>query len=246
MLKADGLNKSFGALQVTRDVSLHVETGIRQAIIGPNGAGKTTLFNLLTGELAPTSGRIYLGDTDITRMTPDKRARLGLSRSFQRNNLFGGLTVRQNLYLAGVMHKGYGHRFLRPLSRHRDLDGHAEEIAETVGIADAIDHRVDELSYGVQRQLEVGMALAIKPKVLLLDEPTSGMSPEETGRVLQLMHDLPRTLAVVIIEHDMDLVFDNADRITVLNYGEVLMEGTPEEVQNSDVVRETYLGGEVQ
>ncbi len=243
MLSVEALEKSFGALQVTNQVSLQVPTGIRHAIIGPNGAGKTTLFNLLTGELRPTAGRIVLDDLDITHLTPDRRARLGLSRSFQRNNLFTGLTVRQNLAMAAIVHERRGRCFWRPLAGLSTIAERTEEIADIVGIADVLERPVRELSYGIQRQIEVGLALATAPKVLLLDEPTSGMSPEESGRIMHLITELPRELAVVIIEHDMHLVFEVADRITVLNYGKVLLDGTPEEVRSSDVVQETYLGG---
>ncbi len=243
MLRAETLFKTFGALQVTKGVSLEIPAGIRHAIIGPNGAGKTTLFNLLAGELAPDEGRILIDGQDVTAFAPDRRARRGLSRSFQKNNLFLSGTVRDNLVVADIVARGYGAHFWTRLSDNRRAHEKTAEIAEQVGLADLLDRGVSELSYGAQRQLEVGLALMPDPKVLLLDEPTSGMSPEETGRMLQLIDDLPRTLAVLLIEHDMDLVFSHADRITVLNYGEILMEGTPQEVRGSDIVQETYLGG---
>lgn len=241
-LRAEGLCKSFGALEVTRDVSLQVPAGVRHAIIGPNGAGKTTLFNLLAGELAPGAGRIRLGDRDVTTLAPNRRTRLGLSRSFQRNNVFAGLTVRENLLLAGIACSGRGWVFWKRLEADGALAAAAEQVAERVGLSPLLDRAVKSLSYGSVRQLEIGLALATNPRVLLLDEPTSGMGPEESGRILRLVRDLPRDLAVVIIEHDMDMVFENADRITVLNYGRVLLEGSPQEVRASDVVRETYLG----
>ncbi len=246
MLRTDNLCKAFGALQVTRDVSLKIPQGARHAIIGPNGAGKTTLFNLLAGELAPDAGAIWIDDRDITHLPANRRARLGLARSFQKNNLFVRQTVRDNLLLADIAARGYGYRFWPRLARRRDAYEKAAGIANQIGLADELDRGVAELSYGAQRQLEVGLALMAEPKVLLLDEPTSGMSPQETGRMLRLIDDLPRSLIVVMIEHDMDLVFTHADRITVLNYGEVLMEGRPEDVRGSDVVQETYLGGEAQ
>ncbi|MCP1335870.1 ABC transporter ATP-binding protein [Futiania mangrovi] len=245
MLRAENLVKTFGALEVTKRVSIHVPIGVRHAIIGPNGAGKTTLFNLIAGELQPSAGRILIGETDVTRLAPDGRARLGLARSFQKNNLFPRQTVRENLVLADIAARGYGWEFWPRLSARKDAHARAAAAAERVGLADMLDRTVSALSYGAQRQLEVGLALVAEPKILLLDEPTSGMSPEETARMLRLVDDLPRDLAVLLIEHDMDLVFAHADRITVLNYGEVLMEGTPEEVRGSAVVQETYLGGEV-
>ncbi|GAB5471235.1 MAG: ABC transporter ATP-binding protein [Rhodospirillales bacterium] len=243
MLKAEGLTKSFGALEVTRQVSLEAPAGQRLAIIGPNGAGKTTLFNLLAGELQPSAGRILLDSQDVTAMAPNRRARLGLARSFQKNNLFFKLTVRENLLLAQLAKSGGARCFWRRLSRIAGPRHQAEAVAEQVGLTSALDRPVAALSYGAQRQLEIGLALATAPRVLLLDEPTSGMSPEETQRMLDLVRGLPRDLAVVIIEHDMDMVFGTADRIVVLNYGQVLLEGSPEEVRASPVVQETYLGG---
>ncbi len=243
MLRAERLSKTFGALEVTRQVSLDVPPGQRLAIIGPNGAGKTTLFNILAGELKPDAGEIYLGERAVTGHSPDRRARLGLARSFQKNNLFPKLSVRQNLLLAQLARKGDARIFWRRLSRLEKPRLEAERVAEQVGLRDRLDDQVAALSYGAQRQLEIGLALATDPKILLLDEPTSGMSPEETQRMLDLVRNLPRDLAVVIIEHDMDLVFGTADRIMVLNYGQVLLEGAPEEVRSSQAVQETYLGG---
>jgi ABC-type branched-subunit amino acid transport system ATPase component len=243
MLRAENIYKCFGALQVTRDVSLKIPIGIRHAIIGPNGAGKTTLFNLLAGELTPDAGRILIDGQDVTAYAPDRRARRGLSRSFQKNSLFLNGTVRENLMLADIVTQRYGFHFWSRLSDNRRARDKTSAVAEQVGLADLLERGVSELSYGAQRQLEVGLALMGTPKVLLLDEPTSGMSPEETGRMLQLIDELPRDMAVLLIEHDMDLVFSHADRITVLNYGEILMEGTPQQVRGSDIVHETYLGG---
>ena len=242
MLKATGVCKSFGALQATKDVSLDLQPGARHALIGPNGAGKTTFFNLLTGELLPDEGRIELDGQDVTKASPDHRARAGLGRSFQRNNLFEHETVRQNLLFADIAAKGYGWQFWRRLSTDRRANALAEQIAEQVGLADTLETRVTSLSYGARRQLEVGLALIGQPKVLLLDEPAAGMSADETDRMMALIDGLASDLAILIVEHDMDLVFAHASRITVLNYGEVLFEGTPDEVRNSALVQETYLG----
>lgn len=243
MLRAERLYKNFGALEVTQNVSINVDTGMRHAIIGPNGAGKTTLFNLLAGELKPLSGTIFLDGRDVTSLPPNRRARLGLSRSYQRSNVFAGLTVRENLLLADIAKSGRGCVFWEDVFSQRAPARMVEEVAELVGLAGDLDRIVSHLAYGSVRQLEIGLALATQPRVLLLDEPTSGMSPEESERMLSLVGELPRELAVLIIEHDMDMIFETADRITVLNYGQVLMEGTPEEVRASSAVRETYLGG---
>jgi branched-chain amino acid transport system ATP-binding protein len=242
MLEAVGLCKRFGALDATRAVSLRLEAGARHAIIGPNGAGKTTLFNLLAGEIRPDSGRIMLDGREVTRASPDARARAGLGRSFQRNNLFESETVALNLALADIARRGTGWQVWRRLASDRAARARAETVAAQVGLGDDLDNPVASLSYGARRQLEVALALMGEPKVLLLDEPTAGMSPEETGRMLGLIDSLPAGLAVLIIEHDMDLVFAHAHRITVLNYGEVLFEGTPDEVRASALVQDTYLG----
>jgi branched-chain amino acid transport system ATP-binding protein len=242
MLKATGLCKSFGALEATKNVSLHLAAGARHALIGPNGAGKTTLFNLLAGEILPDSGSIMLDGQDVSRASSDSRARAGLGRSFQRNNLFDTETVRQNLLFADIAVQGNGWHFLRRLSVDKRANELAEQVAVQVGLADALDAPVSSLSYGARRQLEVGITLIGQPKVLLLDEPAAGMSADETDRMLALIDGLPKELAILIVEHDMDLVFAHADRITVLNYGQVLFEGTPDEVRASALVQETYLG----
>ena len=242
MLEAAGLSKRFGALQATYDVSLRLEAGARHAIIGPNGAGKTTLFNLLAGEIRPDAGRISLDGRDVTQASPDARARAGLGRSFQRNNLFETETVALNLALADIARRGSGWQVWRRLDADKAARERCAMMAERVGLAHDLARPVASLSYGARRQLEVALALMGEPKVLLLDEPTAGMSPEETGRMLALIDGLPSDLAVLIVEHDMDLVFAHATRITVLNYGKVLFEGAPEEVRASALVQETYLG----
>ncbi len=244
MLRAEGLNKSFGSLQVTSDVSLELATGARHGLIGPNGAGKTTLFNLLTGELAPDSGRVLLADHDITRAAPDARARRGLGRSFQRNNLFARLTVRENLGVACALQQGVAGNCWRPFAGLRAVQDAAAAVAARLGLDDQLDTPVAHLGYGTQRQLEIGLALAQRPRVLLLDEPTSGMSPDETAAMRRLIASLPADLTLLIIEHDMDVIFDIADHITVLDYGRVLFEGDPQTVRESDTVRARYLGDE--
>lgn len=240
--RATGLHKTFGSLQVTTNVNLELPRGCRHGLIGPNGAGKTTLFNLLSGELQPDAGRILLGNQDLTRASPDARARAGLARSFQRNNLFNEMSVRQNIALACAVQDGVAHVFWRSFAGFRTVHATAREHAEQLGLVEELDTPVRHLSYGTQRQLEIGLALARKPRVLLLDEPTSGMSPEETVAIRRLLNTLPEELIVLVIEHDMDVIFDIADRITVLDYGRVLLEGTPSAVRNSPEVRARYFG----
>ncbi len=242
MLRAENLSKSFGSLAVTDNVSFELGRGERRGLIGPNGAGKTTLFNLLTGELSPDRGRVYLGSRDISKASPDIRARAGIARSFQKNNLFEGLSVLENLVTAVVLASGMGGVFWRSLAKQSKVQERAIEIAYAVGVEDTLDEPVKSLSYGLQRQLEVGLALAVDPVVLMLDEPTAGMTPEETAAMKALIASLPRKLSILIVEHDMDVIFDITDRVIVLDYGTVLFEGTPEEVRASDVVRLRYLG----
>ncbi|MBF0276385.1 MAG: ABC transporter ATP-binding protein [SAR324 cluster bacterium] len=242
MLKAEVLRKSYGSLLVANDVSLQLEKGERRAVIGPNGAGKTTFFNLLTGEIKADSGRVIIDGMDVSGQSSDARARAGLGRSFQKNNLFTDLSVIDNLSTASAVAARLGKVFWKPFSAFREIREDAENLAEMVNLTEVLDTPVRNLSYGHQRQLEVGLALATKPKVLMLDEPTSGMSPEETKVMLDLIISLPQSLTILIIEHDMDVVFGVTEKITVLDYGSVLIEGSVEEVRNSQVVRKRYLG----
>ena len=242
VFRASGLFKSFGSLRVTDDVSLSLPAGRRHGLIGPNGAGKTTLFDIITGEVEADAGEVFLGNRSLNGVPPDARARAGLARSFQRNNLFEGLTVRENLALACALKRGIGHVFWRRAASFTTLRDEAEANAERLGLADHLGQPVATLAYGTQRQLEIGLALVQEPLLLLLDEPTAGMSPEETSSILELLSSLPATLTLLIIEHDMDVIFSLAERITVLDYGRVLLEGTPAEVRGSDEVRRRYLG----
>jgi branched-chain amino acid transport system ATP-binding protein len=242
MLEAAALHKAFGSLVVTDGVSLTVPRGGRHAVIGPNGAGKTTLFNLISGELRPDRGAIRVDGLDVSALKPDARARAGLARSFQRNNLFLDMTVAESLATAAAVKAGWSRRAWRPFAAAAPLHDMAADIAERVGLADLLDRPVRHLSYGNQRQLEIALALTGAPKVLLLDEPTAGMSPDETKAMRTLIAGLPRDLTILMIEHDMDVVFDLAEVITVLDYGRVLVSGTPDEIRTSDVVREVYLG----
>jgi branched-chain amino acid transport system ATP-binding protein len=241
-LETRQLDKSFGSLAVAQSISLAFEAGLRYAIIGPNGAGKTTYFNLLAGNLRPDRGSIHFAGRDVTRLDVTSRARIGIARSFQRNNLFPDFTVRENLALACALRAGTARVFWRPMQRDAALHAQADAIAAEVGLAEVLGTTVRALSYGSQRQLEVALALACRPQVLLLDEPTSGMSPDETARMHALIAAIPRSLTVIVIEHDIDIVLDIADRIVVLDYGRVLEQGTPAEIRASAIVRERYLG----
>ena len=242
LLRTERLCRSFGSLVVTNNVNLTVEPGERHVIIGPNGAGKTSLINQIGGQLQPSQGRIFLDDTDITGWSPDRVCRCGIARTFQRNNLFANLSVIENLRLAVEARRGNPLNFFSPVERFHRLIERAGELMKQVHLGEGGARPVRSLSYGEQRQLEIGVALGGEPKLLLLDEPTSGMSPAETGRMIDLIASLPRTLAILMIEHDMDVVFSVADRITVLCFGEILATGTPEEIRRNSRVREVYLG----
>jgi branched-chain amino acid transport system ATP-binding protein len=242
MLELRHLSKSFGGLKVTHDVALKVQAGSRHAILGPNGAGKTTLFNLLTGTLPPSSGEIWLNGQNITHLPPHQRARLGLSRSYQRNNLFETLTVQENLGLAAAAGGELASILTRDTFRDAKVQMTVARVAEQVGLQDLLQAPVRQISYGNRRQLELGLALATNPSLLLLDEPTSGIGPNLVGTFKNLILNLPRSLTVVVIEHDLQLAFDIADHITLLNFGEVVFSGTPDEARNSALVRDIYLG----
>ena len=241
-LQIEDLYRSFGSLVVTQHVNLSIGAGERHVIIGPNGAGKTSLINQIGGQLRPGSGRILLDGVNIIGQTPEQVLRSGIARTFQKNNLFFNLSVIENLRLAVQARRGNGLQCFRPARSLEAIMSRAESKLAQVKLAANGSRTVRELSYGEQRQLEVGLALAGDPKVLLLDEPTSGMSPAETAGMIELVRSLPRELTVVMIEHDMHVVFSLADRITVLYYGEVLATGTPQEIQDNQRVREIYLG----
>jgi branched-chain amino acid transport system ATP-binding protein len=241
-LALEGLRRSFGALTAVNGVTLSVASRERRALIGPNGAGKTTLFNLITGHLAPTAGRILFEGASIAALPPYAVARLGISRSFQRTNVFPRLPVRENLRLAASATGRGSYDLLGSVGRRSVPIERARTAAEAVGLHERLDTLAGALSYGEQRQLEIGIALATAPKLLLLDEPTAGMSPEETLRMTRMLERLPREVPMLIIEHDMDVVGSLADRVTVLHYGEVLTEGTFAQVKADPRVYEVYLG----
>ena len=242
LLAIEGLTRTFGALAALTGVSFEVAARERRAIIGPNGAGKTTLFNVITGQLAPSAGRVLFDGYTVTGLPPHAIARLGMGRSFQRTNLFPALSVLENLRLAAAARERGSYDLLGSVGRRRAPLDRARTVAEAVGLSSRLAEPAGRLSYGEQRQLEVGVVLATSPKLVLLDEPTAGMSPEETARMTRMLESLPRDVTVLIIEHDMDVVGSLADRVTVLHYGEVLTEGTFDEVKRDPRVYEVYLG----
>lgn len=242
ILAVEQVYRNFGGLMAVNGVSLSVSPGERRAIIGPNGAGKTTLFNLISGWLPPSQGRILLGGEDVAGLPPFRLARKGVARTFQRNNLFLGLTVFENIRLAIQHCSGISHQPFRPVRAFPEVVRETETLLHQFGLTDRAAHLARSLSYGEQRQLEVAIAMATQPRVLLLDEPTSGMSPAETAQMSALIAQMPRDLTLLIIEHDMDVVFSLADKITVLHYGEVIAEGIPEQIKADARVQEVYLG----
>ncbi len=241
-LEVMSVSKYFGGVQAVRSVNLSVPIGERRALIGPNGAGKTTLFNTIAGELIPNEGKIKIFDIDITKKSVQQRANLGLGRTYQISQLFLDLTVEENLYLAGTAGKTSAFRFFSPWRGYTNQREWARQVAEQVGLLAHLGSRVGELSHGLQRQLELGMAIAMRPKLIMLDEPAAGLSPSERIILTDLIKKLPRTVTLILIEHDMEIVLDIADRITVLYHGSVIAEGTPAEIRSNPEVQKVYLG----
>ena len=242
MLRTERLTKAFGALIAVNDVSLDVAPGTLHSVIGPNGAGKTTLFNLLTGQHAPTSGRIVFDGRDIAGTPPSRIAHLGIARSFQRTNVFPALSVLENVWVAAFARHSWRGLAWRPARRYPELRERALTALGEVGLAEKADRRAREISHGEQRQLELAIALAALPRVLLLDEPAAGVPESERHDILAAVAALPREVTVLLIEHDMDLVFSFADRISVLVNGALLVEGPPAEVARDPQVKAVYLG----
>lgn len=242
LLVLDRVRRSFGGLCVTNAVSLSVAAGERRALIGPNGAGKTTLFNLISGVLRVDGGRIHFDGRDVTHASLDQRARLGMGRTFQRNNLFLALSTLENVRLAVQQRAGLSARMFRPARSYHAVTDEARELLDRVGLRDRADAAAGELAYGQQRALEIALALALHPRLLLLDEPTSGMGPAETAELIDLIAGLPREITLLIIEHDIDAVFRLADRISVLSFGSLLAEGSVEQIRANPQVQEVYLG----
>jgi branched-chain amino acid transport system ATP-binding protein len=243
-LRTAGLSKRFGGLAAVSDVSLEIPQGARHALIGPNGAGKTTLINLLTGVLEPSAGEVFLGGERITALRQHVRVKRGLTRTFQINTLFPGLTVLESVVLAILERKGLAARWMRPVSSQRAEIDEAMELLATFKLERDAHRRTTELAYGRQRLVEIALALATRPKILLLDEPAAGIPSSESVEVLGVIAALPADVTVLFIEHDMGLVFRFARRITVLVAGSVLTEGTPEEIARDERVKAVYLGSD--
>ena len=242
VLETTKLCKNFGALTVAADIDFSLEPGARHALIGPNGAGKTTFINLLTGRLAPTSGVVKLAGRNVTSLSSAARVKHGLARTFQINTLFGEMSVLDNVALGIAEHRGNASNWWRPAKSFTKVRDEAKRLLDLLGIGADAPHRVFDLPYGKQRLVEIAIALGLAPKVLLLDEPAAGVPKAESERILDALRQLPKDIAILIIEHDMDLVFRFAERITVLVQGEVLCVGTPDEIERDERVREVYLG----
>jgi branched-chain amino acid transport system ATP-binding protein len=241
ILRTENLTKKFGGLTATDNLSLSFPGGSLQAVIGPNGAGKTTFFNLISGLLKPDSGRVYFRDRDITGLRPHEISRLGIKRTMQIKSVFNQISVMENLWITRQASQRFLHPF-RPASRDRATREHVDQTLEQIGMT-TLAHRIaGTLSYGDVAMLEIGMALISDPQLLLLDEPICGMSPAETDRAVAKIRELARTVDIVIIEHDMEVVFGLADHIIVLAQGAILATGSPEEISDNERVREAYLG----
>ncbi len=244
-IETEGLCKNFGALAVANNIDFQMEQGARHALIGPNGAGKTTFVNLVSGALRPSSGRIKLNGEDVTFLSQAERVKKGLVRTFQITMLFRGLSVLENVTLAVAERDGIAADPIRPAGRHRAAIGEAYALLEQFGLAADALKPVRDLAYGRQRMTEMAIALALKPTVLLLDEPAAGVPTGEVGTIVEAVERLPANIAVLLIDHDMDLVFRISRRITVLVEGRILVEGPPDAIANDPKVREVYLGERV-
>ncbi|WP_049972147.1 ABC transporter ATP-binding protein [Haladaptatus cibarius] len=247
LLETENLTRQFGELVATDNVNLAVEAGEFRSVIGPNGAGKTTLFNLITGALFPTSGRVIFADEEVSTLPPHERVRRGIGRSFQITTVFGGLSVRENVRLSAQAVAGEsitaGSQMFRPADSFPEINERVEDVLSQIGLGTRADEQAAALAYGDRRRLEIGLVLATDPQVVLLDEPTAGMSVEETQATMALIDEVLADRTLLLIEHDIDLVMNVSDRITVLNRGRELATGTPQEVAENDEVQKAYLGG---
>jgi len=242
LLETRLLCKNFGALAAARDIDFRLDPGARHALIGPNGAGKTTFINLLTGVLKPTCGQVLLKGRDITAVAQADRVRLGIARTFQINRLFRGLSVLENVYIAVAERLGAATSMLQPAGQRKDVVDEAMHLLETLKLSDDASQRISELPYGRQRLVELAIALGLKPEMLLLDEPAAGVPSAESHIILDAIAALPKHIGVLIIDHDMDLVFRFAERITVMVSGAIFAEGAPKEIGANPQVRAVYLG----
>jgi branched-chain amino acid transport system ATP-binding protein len=244
VLSAQGLVMRFGGITATNNVTLDLKKGARHALIGPNGAGKTTLINLLTGVLQPTEGKIVLEGQDITHLAPHQRVRRGMVRTFQINQLFDTLTPLETLAMVVSQHRGLGGQWWQPLGARADVNERCEQLLEQFHLTEVMAQETRVLAYGKRRLLEIAIALACEPRVLLLDEPVAGVPAGEREELLQTVAALPADVSILLIEHDMDLVFSFANRMTVLVNGTVLTEGDPDQIANDPQVKAVYLGHE--
>jgi branched-chain amino acid transport system ATP-binding protein len=243
LLRTEGLTKYFGGLTAVAGVDFTVAPGQLRAVIGPNGAGKTTFFNLLTGLLPPSAGRIVFRGEEITGLPAHRVARKGIARTLQVTSLFPGLTVHDNVWVAAQARRRFFNPFVH-FSRLRDVERKTRDVLELIGLDKQADELASNLSHGDQRLLEIGLALSTNPALLLLDEPTAGLGPQETAEIARTIKTFAEGTTVIIVEHDMDVVMSLADTITVLDQGRILAEGSPEEIRQSNKVREAYLGVE--
>lgn len=249
VLRTENLVKKFGQFAAIDEVNITVEQGEFRSIIGPNGAGKTTFFNLISGAYDVTDGSVYFEGEDITDLPSQERIRRGMGRSFQISNIFEGLTVRENIRVAAqALHKeeyGFLESLFRTTDQYDDINEHTERLIDRIGLSAVADEPAEALPYGDKRRLEIGVVLATEPDLVLFDEPTAGMGPEETQSTIDLIQETLADQTLVLVEHDIELVMELSDTITVLNRGEVLAEGTPEEIADDQSVQDAYLGGTV-
>jgi len=241
-LRVEGLSKSFGGVSAVNDVSLSITVGERLAIIGPNGAGKTTLFNLINGQLSATAGHIYFFGQDVTDLPTHRRAHLGQARAFQIISLLQKMTVLDNALV--TLHGTQPSRFkmFRPVKKFRNVFDQVAEVLKEMGLWERRDEPVGNLGYGEQRRLEIGLGLAMQPKLMLLDEPSAGLTKEESGDIIDIIQNLESDITVLMVDHDMEMVFEAAERIIVLHYGKIMADGMPREIEADQRVREIYLG----
>jgi len=242
ILSTRGVGRRFGGVQAVRDVTIDVAYGERRAILGPNGAGKTTLFNLVAGDFPPTSGSVELFGQDVTALPSRARSRIGLARTYQKSRLFLGMTVEDNLFLSVIGRDGGRFRPFRSNGRDEEIRERARLMAEQVWLEHALHTVVGTLSHGEQRQLEVGMALISRPQLVMLDEPASGLSRGERGQLTSLLQTLDPQVTLILIEHDMDVALNVAQKVTMMHDGSVIVEGTPDEIRANETVHALYLG----